>query len=224
MAEVAATHLLPQLVLGGEVAVIAEALVELPLHLPGGGAAPAPVLRDRDLGGRLRGLLRLGRGRRPLPEAAREGRLDVLRRRRRRNGCLKNRLGVVADGAGDGAMPSGSGLPAHGLPATDDLAGVAPPPRRPRRRRPPAPPPPPSSPLPPPPPPPPPTRSPRWSSSSSSSPPLLPPPHPPARSSRNTAPSPPPAAIAPPPNECGGRGGAAPRRRGGRDALHPHPH
>ena len=61
VAEVAAPHLLPQLVLGGEVAVVAEALVELPLHLPGAaaGATSGPVLRDRDLGRRL-GHLRRG--------------------------------------------------------------------------------------------------------------------------------------------------------------------
>ena len=58
VAKVAAPHLLPQLVLGGEVAVVAEALVELPLHLPG-AATSGPVLQDRDLGRRL-GHLRRG--------------------------------------------------------------------------------------------------------------------------------------------------------------------
>ena len=44
------------------------------------------------------------------------------------NGRRKNRRGVDAEVAGDGAMPSGSpkGLPAQGLPAADDRAGVAP--------------------------------------------------------------------------------------------------
>jgi hypothetical protein len=41
------------------------------------------------------------------------------------NGRRKKRLGVDADVAGDGAMPSGSGLAAQGLPAAEVLAGVA---------------------------------------------------------------------------------------------------
>lgn len=78
----AAAHLLAQLVLGGEVAVVAEALVKLPLHLPGAVRASGPVLQDRDLDGQP-GHLRRG-GRRAAAEPAREGLLDVLGRGRRR--------------------------------------------------------------------------------------------------------------------------------------------
>jgi hypothetical protein len=43
-------------------------------------------------------------------------------------GRQKDRRGVDAEVAGDGAMPSGrpSGLPVQGLPAVDNRAGVAP--------------------------------------------------------------------------------------------------
>ena len=82
VAKMAAAYLLAQLVLGGEVAVVAEAFVKLPLHLTGAAGASGPVLRDRDLDGRP-GHLRRG-GRRATAEPASEGLLDVLGQGRRR--------------------------------------------------------------------------------------------------------------------------------------------
>ena len=57
----AAAYLLAQLVLGGEVAVVAEAFVKLPLHLTGAAGASGPALWDRDLDGRPGHLRRGGR-------------------------------------------------------------------------------------------------------------------------------------------------------------------
>ncbi|CAD6333782.1 unnamed protein product [Miscanthus lutarioriparius] len=128
----AAAYLLAQLVLGGEVAVVAEAFVKLPLHLTGAAGASGPVLRDRDLDGRP-GHLRRG-GRRATAEPASEGLLDVLGRGRRREWAAeeltqRGRRGRrrQRDAAGEP-----EGLLAQGLPAAADHADVAPtlPPRR----------------------------------------------------------------------------------------------
>jgi hypothetical protein len=75
VAEMAAAHLLPS---------AAVAPVKLPLHLP---SAAGPLLQDRDLDGRP-GHLRHG-DRRAMAEPAREGRLDVLGRGRRREGAAE---------------------------------------------------------------------------------------------------------------------------------------
>jgi hypothetical protein len=75
VAKMAAAHLLPS---------AAVAPVKLPLHLP---SAAGPLLQDRDLDGRP-GHLRHG-DRRAMAEPAREGRLDVLGRGRRREGAAE---------------------------------------------------------------------------------------------------------------------------------------
>ena len=146
VAEVAAPHLLPQLVLGGEVAVVAEALVELPLHLPGAaaGATSGPVLRDRDLS-RRPGHLRRGR-RRALAEAARQGRLDVLGRGRRRERAAEEpaRRGRRGGRRRRDAVGEPERAPRPGAARRRRPRRRRPrpaPARRPCRRRPPAPPP-----------------------------------------------------------------------------------
>lgn len=150
VAEVASPHLLPQLVLGGEVAVVAEALVELPVRLPGAGGAASttgPVRRDRDLDLWL-GHLRCG-CRRPLAEAARQGRLDVLGWRRRRERAAKEpaRRGRRGRRRRRDAFGEPERAPSPGAARRRRPCRRRPRPataRRPRRRRPPAPPPSPS--------------------------------------------------------------------------------
>ena len=145
MAEMAAAHFLAQLVLGGEVAVVAEALVKLPLHPTSAGArASGPVLRDRDLDG-LPGHLRRG-GRRAAAEPAREGLLDVLGRgrgreraaeepaRRGRRGRRRRRDAVGEPERAPGPGAAGRRRPRRRGPGPARA-------RRPRRRRPRAPPP-----------------------------------------------------------------------------------
>lgn len=146
VAEVAAPHLLAQLVLGGEVAVVAEALIELPLHLTGAAGA-GPVLRDRDLDRRL-GRLRRG-GRRTLAEPARQGRLDVLGRGRRRERAAEEaaRRGRRGRRRRRDAFGETERAPRPGAARRRGPRRRRPgpaPARRPRRRRPPAPPPAPS--------------------------------------------------------------------------------